>query len=316
MTELMRLDVIIATRDRSRLLEQALNSLWKAPVPAGLTVGVTVVDNASTDRTRQVVEDQIPRWGERLRYVYETRLGKSHALNAGIAATGGTLVGMIDDDEEIDPGWYGCVHQAFQDDAVDFIGGPYRPRWGAKPPPWLPRRYRAVIGWIDGADRVQVYGEDYPGMLMGGNAVVRRRMLERVGPYSPALGPSRQRLLAGEDEDMYQRLLAAGARGLYLPDLAIYHYIPPERLTKRYYRRWCFWRGVSQGLIDRERPRRVAYLGGAPRHMYGTAARNLLRLAKAHLRRGADPSDSFTWELSLWDLSGFLYGKHLFRPHR
>lgn len=309
----MRLDVVIATRNRRALLERALNSLRIAPVPPGLAVGVTVVDNASTDGTHRCVEDQAPHWDGRLRYVHEPRLGKSHALNTGIAATGGELVGMIDDDEEIDRGWYARVHRAFQDEAVDFVGGPYHPRWGAEPPKWLPTGYRAVIGWIDGGDRVRVYGGDYPGMLMGGNAVIRRRILERVGPYSPALGPSRQRLLAGEDEDMYQRLLAAGAHGLYLPDLIVHHFIPPERLSKRYYRRWCFWRGVSQGLIDRERRRPVVYLGGAPRHMYGSAARGLIRLAGARLRRGGDPSDAFTRELALWDLAGFLYGKHIHR---
>ena len=57
-----------------------------------------------------------------------------------------------------------------------------------------------------------------------------------------------------EDEDTFKRLLASGARGWYRPELIVYHHLPPERLTKRYFRRWCFWRGVSLGILDRQQP--------------------------------------------------------------
>src|SRR6266542_1775781 len=105
---------------------------------------------------------------------------------------------------------------------------------------------------------------------MGGNAVFTREVLQRVGPYSTSLGRSGTRLLSCEDEDMYQRLRAAGARGLYLPQLIVYHFIPRERLTKSYHRSWCFWK--------------------------------------------REPASRFSNELSLWDLAGFFYGKHFYRP--
>ncbi|MDQ3817929.1 MAG: hypothetical protein M3362_09575, partial [Acidobacteriota bacterium] len=208
------------------------------------------------------------------------------------------------------------IQRAFSQGDVDFIGGPYKPRWGATPPDWLPKDYPAVIGWIEAGSQVRVYGKDYDGVLMGGNAIIRRAVLERVGGYSVSLGPVGERILAAEDEDMTERLLAAGARGLYLPDLVIYHYIPPERLTKRYHRRWCFWRAVSQGIRDREQRAPVAYLLGVPRYLYGMAARALLRKMKAILARGKDPAARFSDELSFWNLAGFFYGKHFYRPAR
>ena len=249
----------------------------------------------------------------RLDYLFEARQGRSHALNAGIEATGGDLVGMIDDDEEIDRNWYARAYSAFAQGQVDFVGGPYFPNWGAPRPAWLPRKYAGVIGWIDGGDRVIAYDESYPGILMGGNAIIARNVLERVGLYSTALGRTDKRLLAGEDEDMYHRLLEAGARGLYLPDLIIYHYIPPERLTKHYFRRWCFWRGVSSAAMDRQRPSRVAYLAGVPRYLYGEAARGLLRKLKFALSPATDPEHSFSSELAFWDFAGFFYGKYFYR---
>jgi glycosyltransferase involved in cell wall biosynthesis len=52
-------------------------------------VCVTVVDNNSTDATREVVKASMPAFGGRLRYLFEKNQGKSWALNSGIAATSG-----------------------------------------------------------------------------------------------------------------------------------------------------------------------------------------------------------------------------------
>jgi glycosyltransferase involved in cell wall biosynthesis len=309
----MRLDVVIPTYNRADLLPRALQSLRAADRPPGWNVNVVVVDNRSTDETRAVVENFLPRFEGYLRYLYELKPGRSHALNAGIAASCGDLVGMIDDDEEVDRAWLLTIAAAFEDPATDFIGGPYIPRWGAERPVWLGRAYGAVIGWAECGDTIQQFGAGCEGMLMGGNAVIRRSLLERVGPYSVDLGRTPGgRLMSCEDEDMFARMLASGARGFYRPDLVIHHYVAPERLTKRYFRRWCFWRGVSQGVLDRRRPAAVPYLAGVPRYIIGTAVRGTIDTMRV-LSGGREPKRTFKNELAWWDLAGFVYGKHLYR---
>jgi glycosyltransferase involved in cell wall biosynthesis len=312
----MKLDVIIPTYNRQELLKLTLDSLLAATIPVGLEVRVTVVDNNSKDATRQVVEDYMGRYDGRLSYLFESQQGRSPALNTGIASTNGDLVGMIDDDEEVEEHWYERVYAAFTENTVDFIGGACVPKWGAQLPAWLPRDHPGVIGLIDGGQRVAVYGKDYPGILMGGNAVLTRSIFEKVGLYDTSLGRAGARLMSGEDQDMFQRLMTAGANGLYLPDLIIYHHIPPERLTRSYFRRWCFWNGVSLGLIDRERQSPVTYLCGVPRYLYGKAARGMLSVTRELLSRDKDPSQIFSDELRVWDLAGFFYGKHFYRPAR
>jgi len=307
----MQLDVIVPTYNRQSLLERALQSLLRAELPAGLDVKVTVVDNNSRDKTLPVVNSFKPSFDGRLNYLFEPKQGKSQALNTGIAATSGELVGMIDDDEEIDRCWFMRVNEIFARNEVDFVGGPYVPRWGAPPPLWLPSRYSGVIGIVNLGSEPRAYGADAG--LIGGNAVVRRSILKRVMPYSTALGPRGDRYLADEDTDMYLRLIASGAKGLYLPDLVVYHYIHPERLTKHYYRHWCFWRGVSSGILDRQHRKQVPYLLGVPRYIFGQAARAFLQILKAAATGNQDPSEKFSNELSLWDLVGFFYGKHFYR---
>src|SRR5262245_40063252 len=109
----MQLDVIIPTYNRQELLQRTLKSLLDAEVPFGLEVRVTVVDNNSKDRTKQCVERWVERFEGKLNYVFERRQGRSFALNAGIASTHGDLVGMVDDDEEVDRGWFQTIHEAF-----------------------------------------------------------------------------------------------------------------------------------------------------------------------------------------------------------
>jgi glucosyl-dolichyl phosphate glucuronosyltransferase len=309
---MMRLDVIIPTLDRAALLERALCSLLEAPVPDGLAVTITVVENRCTDGTVALVRTLMERHPGRLRLVHERRRGKSRALNAGLAVTDGDLVGMIDDDEVVAPNWYCEIHRAFQEPELDFVGGPYRAAWETPPPAWVPDDYLAVLGAADNGDIEVEYSPQFPGILKGGNAVIRRKTLERAGPYAEYLGPSgHSRLLSCEDEEMYLRLLKMGARGRYLPGLLIYHHVAVERLTPSYHRRWCFWRGVSRGLMDRRHPLDVPYLGGIPRFIHGRAARGLARLVSARARR--DPWErSFRHELPLWDLAGYAWGRHVY----
>lgn len=309
----MRLDVIVPTYNRQDLLPLALNSLFAAEMPAGVEVTITVVDNNSTDGTRAVVESFRDQFGDRVRYCFEKQQGRSFALNAGIAATTGDLVGIIDDDEEVDRNWYKIGVEALKEGDLDFVGGPYVPRWGSLPPEWMPREYGGVVGWVDGGDKAVPFDSNYPGILMGGNVVFTRAVLERVGPYTTWLGRTDKGLLTGEDEELYGRLLAQGAKGMYLPHLIIYHHVPSERLTKRYFRSWCFWRGVSLGLLDRTRKLPCAYLFGIPRWRHRNALRGLLSTAKHVVVKPKNPAQAFAAELGIWDWLGLLYGRHFRR---
>lgn len=308
----MTLDVLVPTCNRVLLLERTIRSLLHAPVPDGLNVTITVINNHSTDGTAELLERLGAEFPGRFRVLYERRRGKSRALNVAIAQSTADLIGMIDDDEEIHPGWYTEVGRAMTDERLDFVGGPYVPVWTTDPPTWLPDDYLAVLGAVDNGSEPRDYTRTFPGILKGGNAVIRRRTLLAVGPYAEHLGPSGSaRMLSCEDEEMYYRLLESGARGRYLPTLVIFHHVAVERLSRQYYRRWCFWRGVSRGQMDRRHPMAVPYLAGVPRFLYGRAARGLINIA-AHRLEGRRAAQSLDDELSVWDLAGYWWGRHIY----
>jgi glycosyltransferase involved in cell wall biosynthesis len=304
---MLSLDVLVATYQRAESLDRALRSLLSTRVPDGLAVTITVVQNDNSVGTARVIERYAALSAGRVFGVREPRSGKSHALNSGISATSGDLVGFIDDDEEISPGWYEAIADTFADPTVEFIGGPCLPTWESARPGWMPESWKGVIGIVDNGDRLAPFGAN-DGILMGGNAVIRRSALRRAGLYSPVLGPRHeQRLFSCEDQDLYERLMAAGARGLYVPALKVHHFVPSERLTKRYYRRWSFWNGVSRSVMDSLRPTPVTRIGRVPRYLVGAAARGAVRAARA-MRR--DPRAAFDGELHLLHLLGFLYGSY------
>jgi glucosyl-dolichyl phosphate glucuronosyltransferase len=190
-TAMITLDVVVPTRNRASLLARALDSLMSAPVPDGLDVRVVVVDNGSTDTTPSLLGRMGSRHPGRIRVVHERRCGKSRALNAGIAASRADLIGMIDDDEEVGREWFVEIARAFRDPYLDFIGGPYVPRWGTPPPAWIPPEYLAVFGAVNTSPVPREYGPQFPGILKGGNAVIRREVLVRGGTVRRAPRPCR-----------------------------------------------------------------------------------------------------------------------------
>jgi GT2 family glycosyltransferase len=311
----MTIDIVVATRNRVERLRGLLESLRAAERPRDLRAHVIVADNDSSDATAEMVRSSPPIHGVRPSYLHEPKLGKSYALNRALDAVTADLVGLLDDDERVDAKWLTATLAAFEDPTVAFISGPCRPDWGAPPPPWLPSAYPAVIGWVDGGPKVAEYNTEYGGTMMGGNAVIRAEWVRRVGGFDTRLGRFGAAPGVGEDADYYERLIAAGARGLYVPALAIDHYVPPERLAKNYYRRWVFRRGEALARIHRARPQPVPYLLGVPRYMIGSAARGVVKRARALTDSDQDAGRAFGGELSAWELAGFVWARLRSREH-
>lgn len=310
----MRLDVLIPTFNRADLLGRTLDSLLAARVPPGMSVRITVVNNNCTDHTEATVAARAKR-DDRVRHLVERKQGRSPALNAGITATTGDLVGIVDDDEEVDAGWYEAVALAFTDPDLDYIGGPYIPNWEVPPPDWLPAEYGGVVGWVDGGDREVPYDSSYEGILMGGNAVFRRRVFDRIGLYATNLGRTAKGLLTGEDHEFYDRLQASGMKGKYLPHLIIHHFIPRERCTRKYFRSWMFWHGVSMSVYQKEKREKRTILG-VPRWRYRRSATAFFKALGDKVGLRMEPSRAFVEEMQLWEFAGLLYGATLFRPEK
>ena len=300
------LDILIHTYNRSALLKDCLESIFDANQSKTLICRVTVIDNNSSDDTRSVVEKFVHRDRLRVDYLFEKQQGRSAALNAGIRNSECSLIGMIDDDEQIDKKWIQVVEKWFMDVSVDFIGGPYFGLWRTKKPNWFPPEYRGVLSVDDAEElpREPVRFGETKEMLRGGNAVIRRSIFDLVGLYDVGLGRSGNGLGSCEDHDMFNKLINAKCNGVYVPNLIINHLVPSDRVTRAYFRRWAFGNGISLGRMDRQAPQKLVYVGRIPRYKIGSAAKGLFSIV------WGSPSERFTAELRWWSLVGFVCGAY------
>ncbi|MGB0049836.1 MAG: glycosyltransferase family A protein, partial [Terriglobales bacterium] len=101
----MKITVILCSYNRCQLLAEALESVAASTLPESVEWEVLVVDNNSTDRTREVVEDFRHRYPGRFRYVFEPRPGKSFALNTGVREAHGDVLAFTDDDVTVEATW-------------------------------------------------------------------------------------------------------------------------------------------------------------------------------------------------------------------
>lgn len=280
--------VLIATYNRADLLDRTLSSLARLRVRAGRRWDAVVVDNNSTDATRAVVERHASGFPVRLRYIFEARQGRSSALNAGIAAAAGTVLAMTDDDVIVDPGWLDAACDALlapDDRTVAYAGGPVRPLWEAPPPPWLDLDRGDLWGTIaiqdHGSDGF-VY-EERQKVPLGANMAATRELFARAGEFRADLGRSSgARVLGQEVPDLLARARSCGFRGVYVPAMRVEHHVPAVRLTRQYFRRWWYGKGVSRAAMEATRPitelgidlRLAPHVLDVPRYMYGCAVRD------------------------------------------
>jgi hypothetical protein len=67
------------------------------------------------------------------------------------------------------------------------------------------------------------------------------------------------------------------------------HHVPAARLTREYFMRWWYWKGVAKALLEQRHPvtdtgvdlTRVPSMGGVPRFLFGSAIRDLFGLVRA-----------------------------------
>ncbi|WP_026061801.1 glycosyltransferase [Rhodococcus rhodochrous] len=113
-----RLSIVVPAHNEERYIAQCLAALLaqKSEIHE-----ILVVDNNSTDRTAQIVE-AIAAGEPLVRRIVESRPGVAFARNAGFDAVTGDLIGRIDADTRVRPGWAHTVRSFFARDDTAEVG--------------------------------------------------------------------------------------------------------------------------------------------------------------------------------------------------
>jgi GT2 family glycosyltransferase len=261
--------VIIATYNRSALLEKALASLEAQRTPPGLTWQAVIVDNNSNDDTRRVVESFDSMRTGRFRYVFEGRQGKSFALNTGMAHATSEILAFTDDDVTLAPCWLGNLVHGLESSTCGGAGGKIVPSWTSPIPRWLDTD--AIAGAIVNIDLGSVRCLFTRRMPAGANMAFRRDVLDRIGPFRTDIGPTTGSEIRGEDSELCRRVAAAGEQIVYVPDAIVFHPVEPHRTEPRYLQRWYFDSGRAQVRTGGIVPGSNRYFG-IPRYFWRMGA--------------------------------------------
>ncbi|MCI4346275.1 MAG: glycosyltransferase [Thermoplasmata archaeon] len=204
--------------------------------PGTVSVVVTVLNDPRVERTlRSLLEQRRPPTeilvddgggGEGVRRIAERLAAEDprvihldapgnipESRNLALQKARGEFVAFLDADEVAPPGWLEALLAPFVDRSIGFTGGPT---------PALPGSARTIgARFYDGYLRrfYDVEARAHVHALPMGNSAWRAEVFDRVG----LLDTSLYRKAASEDQEVALRALAAGYRGVYVPEAWVGH---------------------------------------------------------------------------------------------
>jgi glucosyl-dolichyl phosphate glucuronosyltransferase len=239
--------MIAYTIDRWEAMCEAMESLRRQTVQPDEIVIVV-------DRNEKLVEMARMQWPY-ARVVPTRYPGNSGARTTGYEVTSGELIAFMDDDIVGDPHWLESFVKAVEpEDVLGCTGtmdlqweGP-RGRWDGEAPRWYPSEFLWVVG---GTYRGHPKTLSEIRNVVGGVMVLKRKVFDKVGGFSTALGRANGRLISCEETEFCLRASAAfpGGRFLYVPEGRALHKVPRWRRSLRYLLRRCYAEGRSKAIL-------------------------------------------------------------------
>lgn len=294
----MNVTIILCTYNRCQSLGKALRSVAGSAVPKSIEWEVLVVDNNSTDQTREVVKDYCRRQPEKFRYLFEPQPGKSHALKTGIESARGDILAFMDDDVTVEQTWLQNLTAPLLTGEWVGAGGRILPDRTFLPPRWFPLHDRyalAPLALFDLGPQAGTLREP----PFGTNMAFQKRIFEKYDGFRTDLGPRPGSEIRSEDTEFGHRLLAAGERLRYEPSAVVYHSVSGTRIQKEYLLAWWFDKARADirqfGIPSGTR----WFIAGIPLYLFRRLAAWILRWIIA-----LEPSERFSNKLKTWTVAG------------
>jgi glycosyltransferase involved in cell wall biosynthesis len=188
----MSLDVVVCVKNRAHVLEQTLQQILRE-VPVRELI---VVYGSSSNGTKGIAE----KYADKVFWDEDKGLGA--ARNLGVRKASSELVAMIDSDVILTKDWYKRLVKHFEDPKVAAVTGTIIFGYGFLPVQRLYEYWRT---------RSQVWG------YFTSNCMFKRGLILEVGNFDETIRG------AGEDADLYRRVIAAGYKWAWDRDVVVYH---------------------------------------------------------------------------------------------
>jgi glycosyltransferase involved in cell wall biosynthesis len=193
----MRISFVVPAYNEEAYVGRCLEAIVAQTQSHPQNFEIIVVNNASTDRTREIALSY-----PRVQVVDEPRKGLTYARQAGFDASTGDYIANVDADSVLTPGWVDEVIRNFtQHPQLAALSGPVI-YYDLTPRQRVLVRVYYFIAWSTYA--INRYLLRVGSMIQGGNFIVSRRALQAIGGFDTSIA------FYGEDTDIARRISKQG----------------------------------------------------------------------------------------------------------
>ncbi|MBN1794268.1 MAG: glycosyltransferase family 2 protein [Candidatus Omnitrophica bacterium] len=242
------ISLIICSYNRAQQLRRLLESVSHLRNLDAIDHEIIIVDNNSSDNTREVIEGFKPFLT--IRSYLEKQQGLSYAKNRGIKEAKGAYLAFIDDDVCVDQNWLIELLRCIKEHTPDCIAVKVLPRWESERPAWLTDALSMNLGLLDYGDQpFHIRSRDR--QFVGTSFCVKRSLFDNERYlFKTQLGRTGKRVLSSEETELFLRLLRDHRLIWYWPSAFVYHIVPRHRMSVGYLLKWNFYYGQSMGKLQ------------------------------------------------------------------
>ena len=195
--------------------EDTLNQCLEALISQNLKpFEILMVDNGSTDRSKEIVKKFIDRGAGCIKYYLEKKRGPACARNKGIHESVGNIIAFTDSDCVPDSNWLKNLIIEFKDKQIAAIAGVVE----SYKTETLYDKFHAMFT-LQGFEKFQTFSKF--NLVSGGfptaNLIIRKDILSKLEGFDESIN------FFGEDYDLCARLYNLGFSIKYTPRAVVYH---------------------------------------------------------------------------------------------
>lgn len=291
--------VILCTYNGAKFLNTVIPTILNQNEYDRLVNKFIIVDNNSTDNTREIIENYITNTNK-MEYLFQEKQGLAYAREMGIKNAVGDWIVFIDDDNELFDNWLVYAEEYINiNNNIGIFNGCSIPKinfkMSAEQEAILKNTYTSLACTHLDIKDVKYDNISPVGTVFGAGMVLKRKdiqeFINNIG--FTRIGRTGNNLESGEDGDMRDYILSKGHKEGFCSNMIIHHIIPPNRLEKDYALRLI--KGISS----------ACYKGQSKQSLYvlrrikntGIALKDIVRYAIYKNRYKDDLEQFVKWEL-------------------
>ena len=248
------ISIILCCYNSESRLPKTLEYLAKQELRKDIPVELIVVNNASTDRTKEVAQQEWEKYHTdfSFRMVDEEVPGQIYARERGVRESQYEYILFCDDDNWLQSDYMQKAFDMMESNArIGALAGQNIAVCDIDLPDWFSDFENSYAVGTLSNDSGDVSKR---GWIWGAGMITRKHLLTTVlNEKHPFLNQGRTGtiLTSGDDCEICKRLLLLGYQLHYDKSLLLYHYLPPNRLTWAYKKK--FFEGFNDSVVVLEK---------------------------------------------------------------